>query len=229
MKKLFLLGLVIAMIPIFAYSQSSGKAEKTNRFGIGVGYSFNNLFGDSIHPVELTFKYKINEKHAVYLNVPFRLSKKSSNFNYSLSSSEGNMNARNNLYGIGGGYDYNVPVCTHLEGFVGIGFEYLHLDILTKNNLLTKNEKNEVIHNSHYKYSNNRKAYSLLPQMGLRYTIGHFETEVRYKLYMAKIRDTMDEYEIFEVPVVGESRTYRAPINETKLQGALSFNISYFF
>lgn len=227
MKKLFLLGLVIAMIPIFAYSQSSGKAEKTNRFGIGVGYSFNNLFGDSIHPVELTFKYKINEKHSVYLNVPFRLSKKSSN-----NSDENNTidwSERNDLYGIGGGYDYSVPVCTHLEGFVGIGFEYLHLNNHRKGNVLVTNSENEIIRKSHSKFSHNKKAYSLLPQMGIKYTIGHFETEMRYKVYISKTRETQKEVETFEIPFIDESTAFVFPINETKLQGALSFNISYFF
>lgn len=227
MKKLFLLGLVIAMIPIFAYSQSSGKADKTNRFGIGVGYSFNNLLGDSIHPVELTFKYKINEKHSVYLNVPFRLSKKSSN-----NSDENNTidwSERNDLYGIGGGYDYSVPVCTHLEGFVGIGFEYLHLNNHRKGNVLVTNSENEIIRKSHSKFSHNKKAYSLLPQMGIKYTIGHFETEMRYKVYISKTRETQKEVETFEIPFIDESTDFVFPINETKLQGALSFNISYFF
>jgi len=52
---------------------------------------------------------------------------------------------------------------------------------------------------------------------------------MRYKVYIAKTRETQNEVETFEVPFVDESTSFKFPNNETKLQGALSFNINYFF
>lgn len=215
---------LLLLIPVIAYSQSENKEKKQNKFGIGVGYSFNSVLGDSIHPFEIVLKYRLKDRHTFYLNVPFQISRKHKDL-----SSE-NQNAEHwkqkNVYGVGGGYDYTIPITSNFSGFVGLGFEYTYF----KDQFKGYTERTETpVYKAHWKAFVKKNAYSLLPSTGVRYSIGHWEAEMRYKLYVSKIKEDTDDYYL-----IGEGPGFSylsSPYtdNETSCVGVLSFYLTYFF
>ncbi|SEF70965.1 hypothetical protein [Parabacteroides chinchillae] len=125
----------------------------------------------------LTFYIKL------YLNVPFQISRKhkdSSGEEYIKHNWE-----RKNVYGVGAGYDYNIPIYSHLSGFIGIGFKYTHFKNKVSGSANSTDKlPSDFQTKAYWESSVNKNAYSLLPSVGIRYSIGHWEAEVKYKLYL---------------------------------------------
>lgn len=224
MKKIMFL---LLLIPVIAYSQSENKEKKQNKFGIGVGYSFNNVFGDSIHPFEIVLKYRLKDRHTFYLNVPFQISRKHKD----LSNEDHNAEhwKRKNVYGIGGGYDYTIPITSNFSGFVGLGFEYTYYKDLFKGYTATTENTISPVYKAHWETFVKKNAYSLLPSAGVQYSIGHWEAEMRYKLYVSKIKEKTDDYYLMDE---GSGSSYWSTPYldyETSCIGVLSFYLTYFF
>ncbi len=57
MKKKMILLLWLTTISLVAFSQDFRK------LGIGVGYGTSSIVGDSIHPMELSLRYRLDRKH----------------------------------------------------------------------------------------------------------------------------------------------------------------------
>lgn len=224
MKKIMFL---LLLIPVIAYSQSENKEKKQNKFGIGVGYSFNNVFGDSIHPFEIVLKYRLKDRHTFYLNVPFQISRKHKD----LSNEDRNAEywKRKKVYGIGGGYDYTIPITSNFSGFVGLGFEYTYYKDLFKGYTATTENTISPVYKAHWETFVKKNAYSLLPSAGVQYSIGHWEAEMRYKLYVSKIKEKTDDYYLMDE---GSGSSYWSTPYldyETSCIGVLSFYLTYFF
>ena len=64
--------LSMAVLLLFATSnaQEITKEKEPARFGIGIAYGFKDRVKELIHPIELTVRYNLSEKHSFYVNVP---------------------------------------------------------------------------------------------------------------------------------------------------------------
>ena len=62
----------MAVLLLFATSnaQEITKEKEPARFGIGIAYGFKDRVKELIHPIELTVRYNLSEKHSFYVNVP---------------------------------------------------------------------------------------------------------------------------------------------------------------
>ena len=69
--KLFL-SILVCFLLLFATSnaQEITKEKEPARFGIGIAYGFKDRVKELIHPIELTVRYNLSEKHSFYVNVP---------------------------------------------------------------------------------------------------------------------------------------------------------------
>lgn len=54
----------------FAQTEYSSGFRK---IGVGIGYNSNSVIGDSIRPLELSLRYRINDKHTFRVYTPIRL------------------------------------------------------------------------------------------------------------------------------------------------------------
>ena len=220
MKKFLLL---CVLFPLFVHSQTT---EQKTKFGVGVGYSLNTAIENSVHPVELLIQYRATQHHSFYLDLPIYISNKEG---YDRKT-EGTLSydVINKLYGVGIGYTYSKLFCPNFYGFVGIGFEYMY----TKDREESY-EDDSYRENISIKYAYSRKridAYSLLPQLGLRYVLGPVEAEVKYKLYISRIKEAEYAYEkrIWKEST-SSSYTLYPVLHKTSIQNAVSFSLSYFF
>lgn len=215
---------LLLLIPLMAYSQSE---NKENKFGIGVGYSFNSVL-DSMRPFEVVLKYRLKDRHTFYLNVPFQISRKHkdlSNKNYKAEHWK-----RKSAYGAGCGYDYAIPISSNLSGFVGVGFEYIHFkDQFHGYMATTDNTSFPSVYKAHWKTYVKKNAYSLLPSVGVRYSIGHWEAEMKYKLYISRIKEDTDDYYMMDEGTGSSFWSVPYPEYETSSVGVLSFYLTYFF
>ena len=69
--KLFL-SVLVCFLLLFATAnaQEITKEKDLARFGIGISYGFKDRVKELIHPIELTVRYNLSEKHSFYVNVP---------------------------------------------------------------------------------------------------------------------------------------------------------------
>ena len=222
MKKILLLCI---LFPLFVHSQT---AEHVKKFGIGVGYSLNTAIDNSIHPIELLIQYRATQNHSFYLDIPIYIVDKKEDCYDEEYSILVDGDGIDNLWGIGIGYTYSKPLYSNFYGFIGIGFEYQHCK--DKEKIYKDFSENEFVSILEYRYSNKKDAYSVLPQLGLRYVLGPIEAELKYKLYISRIRDARYVYEErindggFQIP------THRRPIyHGNSIRNTVSFSISYFF
>ena len=123
--KLFL-SILVCFLLLFATSnaQEITKEKEPARFGIGIAYGFKDRVKELIHPIELTVRYNLSEKHSFYVNVP--LGWKSWRDDYGLRRSviRGYYTHKMRLYGLGIGYDYSIVSYKNLDLFAGGGLEY---------------------------------------------------------------------------------------------------------
>ena len=211
MKKILLLCI---LFPLFVHSQT---AEHVKKFGIGVGYSLNTAIDNSIHPIELLIQYRATQNHSFQEDCYDE--------EYSILVDGDGID---NLWGIGIGYTYSKPLYSNFYGFIGIGFEYQHCK--DKEKIYKDFSKEEFVYISDYHYGNKKDAYSVLPQLGLRYVLGSIEVEVKYKLYLSRVRDARYVYEEVIDYEGFQSPTHRRPIyHGNSIRNTVSFSISYFF
>ena len=97
----------VCFLLLFATSnaQEITKEKEPARFGIGIAYGFKDRVKELIHPIELTVRYNLSEKHSFYVNVP--LGWKSWRDDYASVDPviRGYYTHKMRLYGLGIGYD----------------------------------------------------------------------------------------------------------------------------
>ena len=127
MKKKNILWLVFlwAMCtPIFAQ-------ENFRRIGIGIGYYSSSIVGDSVHPFELSVRYRINSKHTVQLYTPLWIRREKGllrgpkeNFVKQEHHDMYNETWTHSLWGIGVGYDYTFYSYSGFNVFTGCNLDF---------------------------------------------------------------------------------------------------------
>ncbi|MRZ00193.1 hypothetical protein GKD51_21465, partial [Parabacteroides distasonis] len=153
----------MAVLLLFATAnaQEITKEKKPARFGIGIAYGFKDRVKELIHPIELTVRYNLSEKHSFYVNVP--LGWKSWRDDYASVDPviRGYYTHKMRLYGLGIGYDYSIVSYKNLDLFAGGGLEYQRFYFRYQ----------EVQEGEPYPFLRDRfNDYSLYPKVGLRYT-----------------------------------------------------------
>ena len=103
-------------------AQEITKEKEPARFGIGIAYGFKDRVKELIHPIELTVRYNLSEKHSFYVNVP--LGWKSWRDDYASVDPviRGYYTHKMRLYGLGIGYDYSIVSYKNLDLFAGGGW-----------------------------------------------------------------------------------------------------------
>ena len=114
MKRVILLFLLTS--PVLMFSQTE-KHSVFKMFGGGVGFSTYSLLSDSIQPIELSFCFRINDKHTLELYTPVGINK--------VTTNDGIVNKhQKKSYGVGVGYDYSFYKHSNLDFFTGINVSY---------------------------------------------------------------------------------------------------------
>ena len=129
-----------------------------------------------IHPIELTVRYNLSEKHSFYVNVPLGWKSWRDDYGYVDPVIRGYYTHKMRLYGLGIGYDYSIVSYKNLDLFAGGGLEYQRF----------YNRYQEVQEGEPYPFLRDRfNDYSLYPKVGLRYTWRFVGVEFDYRCYFS--------------------------------------------
>jgi hypothetical protein len=216
-RKTLLVLSLLTFVSMGVFAQESTRQWSENgRFGIGVGYNFRNVprSAKAMRPMEFSLKYSINERHSLYVTVPLYIKDKDQEYKY-VPEYIGTYK-KQELYGVGIGYNYHFLHQKNFSEFCGIGFNYFH----TKNIIEHSWNTNEISRTDHSK----QDIYALSPQFGADYRYQHFRMEFKYIYYLSR-RKTSNISE-----VDGKFQTeYATHDNENVLLKGLSLSLSYYF
>lgn len=205
----------LLMLPLFLSAE-----EKENKFGIGIGYRTHAAMSDDAHPVELNLQYRLKDRHTFSLEIPFWLKHQKYLHDPAYNSY---VQSSNYIVGVGIGYDYGIPIKNNFYAFGGAGIEYLH----AANNKITDMhyilEDGEEV-DSYEKDKKRGNAYSLTPNVGLRYCYKHIQAEIKYTLHVSYMFGKEDMYQ-------GDihGTVYPDKLKEWNLNGGFAFSLSYLF
>lgn len=111
------------MLPLMGFAQND-KPTKQHKFGVGLGYNFNSVMGDTIRPFEVSLRYKLNDKHTFQLYVPIRM-KENENYTYSKLK---NAAFSENLWGLGIKYDHSFFKRNGVDFILGLDLGYQNMN-----------------------------------------------------------------------------------------------------
>ena len=105
--------------------------------------------------------------------------------------------------------------------FSGGEFEYSRMYVTYLGDIYVEGEMNsmwnsEVLH----------KTYSIIPYMGIRFSYKHWETEMKYELFLSKIK--FKERGFYQKENLSWG-TGLMPPRIYEINGVLSFNLTYYF
>ena len=185
--------LALASLLLFAAANASEITKDTvpRRFGVGIAYGFKDRVKGMVHPIELTVRYKLSDRHSLYMNVPFGWREwgwKSAVYPFTTPRSREDCTHKMRLYGLGFGYDYSILTYQDVTLFTGGGLEYQRLNYRYK-------EEDEVydifvppgpirLFNSFGSAKFN--DFAIYPKVGLRYTYRFVGIEFDYRYYVSK-------------------------------------------
>ena len=157
--------LILLMLPFMGLAQND-EPTKQHKFGVGLGYNFNSVMDDTIRPLEVSLRYKLNDKHTFQLYVPFLKSSISlrsewPSFHYIQTVFE----VKKKAIGVGISYDY-VPVSLlFFDFFVGMRAEYAsycyETNILNHNNWFGDRAYDNTF------YSKTNDYFAISPNVGV--------------------------------------------------------------
>ena len=176
LRSKWFLSMAVLLLFATANAQEITKEKKPDRFGIGIAYGFKDRVKELIHPIELTVRYNLSEKHSFYVNVP--LGWKSWRDDYASVDPviRGYYTHKMRLYGLGIGYDYSIVSYKNLDLLAGGGLEYQRF----------YNRYQEVQEGEPFPFQRDRfNDYSLYPKVGLRYTWRFVGVEFDYRCYFS--------------------------------------------
>src|SRR5690554_5624425 len=218
--------LLLVFLPYTGFAQASSSTD-FKKFGIGLGYSFPSFMSDSIRPIELSFRYRINDKHTLQLYAPLSY-KKASIRNLDDTRKE-------TLWGLGLGYDYTFYSYDYLSFFVGLSGDYQWYesrrdffaiyDAYYDGDIVGKVEKNYF----DWKRVN---GLSINPGWGIRLIFSRMTIEANMGLSLSMSRHKRYAYskEIHPASTMeGESFFPENNIRENKFIAKYSIKIHYYF
>ena len=189
MKKRWLLRckylLALASLLLFAAANASEITKDTvpRRFGVGIAYGFKDRVKGMVHPIELTVRYKLSDRHSLYLNAPFGWREwgwKSAVYPFTTPRSREDCTHKMRLYGLGIGYDYSILTYQDVTLFAGGGLEYQRLYWRYGGTLDGETQPSGCA-----KFND----YSVYPKVGVRYTWRFVGAELDYRCYLAYGQD----------------------------------------
>lgn len=164
MKKPIFLLLVI--LPVLGFAQTNQSSD-LKKIGIGIGYSFNSVMSDSIRPIELSLRYRINDRHTLQLYAPVAMNKR--------TIDDAIINThKKKLFGVGLGYDYTLYNCSFLDLLIGVNAGYQWYESRRDwhsiyNSIL--DDGSYVEKESFYYYWDKVKGIIISPNAGVRFSI----------------------------------------------------------
>lgn len=157
--------LILLMLPFVGFAQND-KPTKQHKFGVGLGYNFNSVMGDTIRPFEVSLRYKLNDKHTFQIYMPFM--KSTSTFRTEWASYhyiQTIKDVKKKAIGVGIGYDY-VPVSLlFFDLLIGIRAEYA--SYYHETNIINHSlwQDNRAYDNTFYSKKNN--YFAVIPNVGV--------------------------------------------------------------
>lgn len=215
------------MLSIDTLAQSDKQQVKTERFGMALEYGFYSLIGDSVRPVNLSFRYKMRDKHTFQLYVPL-------SFKRSHIRKTSNVR-KETVYGIGIGYDYTFVSYSLFDFFAGIKADYRWYQSrydrysvypVYKEDKIAYEQKEE------FYYRDKVNGISLTPNAGIRVSAGRVATELLMDISINRLE--RDAYSFTEINYPAAKSTWEElypdkDITELKVCPGISINLSYYF
>lgn len=225
-KNVFLLFL---LIPFIGTAQNE-YSVRTHKLGIGIGYSGKSVINDSIRPVELSFRYRMNDRHTFQLYAPL---------SYKRRSIRGaDDTRRETLWGVGAGYDYTFFTYDKFGFFAGLGGDYQWFENRKDYcRLYDVYEEQEFVYTKEEVsyYWDKIKGVAVIPNIGIRFLTPKVTTELKLNIPINYVKK--DSYSFYKTRNVSHESSWATwesfyidrDINELKLQPAISMNMVYYF
>lgn len=212
----------------FAQTEYSSGFRK---IGVGIGYNSNSVIGDSIRPLELSLRYRINDKHTFRVYTPIRL-KRYKQQGIEVSYVEApfkDSKSTQHLFGVGLMYDYAIHLKNDLYWIIGIGGDYQMMQSDNFRNYPINNM--DQILNRIEEWKIDYDTYNFYPLVGVRYAYNRFGIEAYYKLQcsMLKIKESgfYNDYDL-DTNERWRSGSYDVPLR-SNLLNQLTINIVLFY
>ena len=208
--------------------------------GLGVGYNFISIVDNDVRPIELSFRYRINNEHMLQLYLPFMqqddLYKSKGHPDMELIATS--LDTEKRVYGIGLDYDYALQSYMSLDFVVGLRVEYQLYNYrtnLTNNYTKSDTELNESFDATDRTYRN-KKTRNLItsPNAGFRLRLNRFFIDAKFLTSMLSIRGDVDNRiesrKYLQSNIVSTTEEWTDHIsNKFKLKPTVMMSISYFF
>jgi len=180
MQRVILLSILAACLfaPTTMLAQNSSEYNK-HHLEIGGGYNIsftpNNII--DYNPYEVSMKYILTDRHSIYATIPM----------YFENKNQHDKDIVDNLKyihmgGIGIGYNYHLLHVNNFGVFCGIGLDYMH-----EHQQIRRYYQNEQKEEFYKTYNYHLNFYSVSPQGGADYKIGHLKAELKYKFMITRI------------------------------------------
>lgn len=236
MRKTILI--LLLALPLIGFAQNDTPA-KQHRFGVGVGYNFNSVMGDTVRPVELSLRYRIDDKHTFQLYAPFLTQNHS--FRSEVSSYhlvQTVLDTKKRAFGIGIGYDYAIYSYSFVDFLVGARVEYLSFNYetdMSNNHIWTDPDSGHRYHSTDYTfYTQNGNWFAISPEIGTRAEWNRFFFEAKFLLsgvflkkeFYKRLRTNVD----MQSNIESDQVDWTYPATESfKIKPAVSLSVSYYF
>lgn len=225
MKRTLFLFLLI--FPVLGFAQTNQSSD-LKKIGVGIGYNFNSVMGDSIRPIELSLRYHINDRHTLRIYAPIRL-KRYKQQAIEVPFKDGK--STQHLFGVGLMYDYALQWKNDFYWIIGVGGDYQWMKSDNVRNYPVNDV--DIVLNHISKWKINYDAYNFYPLVGVRYAYNKFGIEAYYKLQcsMLKIKESgfYNDYDL-ETDDRWRSGSYDVPLRSNLLiQSSMNFVLFYLF
>lgn len=248
-RKIKLLILLLCILAMPASAQ-----ENIKKFGIGLGYHSASIVGDSVRPFDISFRYRINERHTLTLYAPLWIKndKEVEPKDYEVPSyarkedmEKHKATTKHFLWGIGIAYDYSFYQLSHFAFFAGAKIDYQEYKDRNDLQYVSYTPRHEV-HGRDYEYGDflvkevtkyswyRVRALSLTPHAGIRFTTSRLSVEGAFNLGISRLHrqaysQTKSEEKNGSSNYIGESFYPHKDRIEYFIRPELSINMYYYF
>ncbi len=213
------------------------------KIGIGVGYGYRPFVYEGIskdlvdditpglNPVEISFLYRLSPRHGFYFTIPWMI-RTTSNVNdrfHSAFLDKSYVDCQYDdqkayTYGFDAGYDFSFYRYKGLSAFAGLGIGYQRYVVDTEHNSM--NDATLPPWENFISALNvTTNAYSLTPQVGLMYEWKCMALEVKYRLYVERLKSALDYNSEFAT----EPYHFEDKSSDTVFKNGVSVNLFVLF
>ena len=228
--------------------------ENIKKFGIGLGYHSASIVGDSVRPFDISFRYRINERHTLTLYAPLWIKndKEVEPKVYEVPSYARKEDMEKHkattklfLWGIGIAYDYSFYQLSHFTFFAGAKIDYQEYKDRNDLQYVSYTLLHEV-HGRDYEYGelreedvtlyewNRASALSLTPNAGVLFTKSRLVIEGAFNLAISRLIRKVYGFSIwkerpYDVCTTLEENHSDKHRSEYFIRPELSINMYYYF